>query len=190
MFRRNNMAREKNLKKKTQTVITPRYPKNIERRELLAQAARVVAGTVGGFALISMAKIDTVFGQNEATQKSIRRKVQKTLLKTFKERDVATQVLASQQTVADAKACDCFECSVVCNCPCTCPSETSYTVHTSNLNPAFQENVHAAVDKAVAGYQAKLPAVTGVGLGMMAVGLGVAGAWRALKERAALKDKT
>jgi hypothetical protein len=183
MFRRGEMLKNKIFKKKSQ-MITDEDPKNIERRALLAQASRVIAGTIGSFALISMSKIDSVLGQDKAAKKSIRRKVQKTLLKTFKDRDIVTKVLASQQIMGDVKAT--WECAVLCECPCSCPPETSYSTHTTNQSPVFSQNVGPAIDR---DKPKSVPTVTGVGLGIMAVGLGAAGAWHALKERVAQKDK-
>ncbi|MGA2242547.1 MAG: hypothetical protein ABSH11_11020 [Verrucomicrobiota bacterium] len=161
------------LKKKTQTVITDNGSQDISRRELLIKAGRIVAGTVGGFALISMANINSVFGQDEATRKSIR----KALPKDLKEEDVKT-ILASQQSAANDQACNCYECGFL---PCDCSIHSNDDVKSTNI--------HIAVQKQVDHY-AQIPAVPGMGLGILALGLGLAGAWRILKDRAAEADKT
>lgn len=161
------------LNKKTQTVIADKSSQDISRREVLIKAGRIVAGTVGGFALISLANINSVLGQDVATQKSIK----KTLRENFTNEDVKT-ILASQQP-NDSSSCSCY-----CNCTCGCTVENGAY---ANTGPTASSNPTSNSSNAGT-YNA--PVVPGVGLGLLALGLGMAGAWRILKDRAAQANKS
>lgn len=119
----------------------PGAPDNHEetaRREFLAKAARIVAGTLGGVAFMSLAKIDSVIGWGESaaqtlsTQKSIRRKVERTLTQNHEDKHAASEAAGRSGTSACACSCACSSCACTCvtctcNCSCLCDCRCSCT---------------------------------------------------------------
>jgi hypothetical protein len=174
-------------------VVDPPTDADVDRRKFLLQAARALAGTVGGLALCSLARIDSAAGLEDpqsGTQKSIRRKAERELVKYFRSRSKAREAMstaqAKEQESAQAGNCTCgCGCGCTEKCNCTCPPETFVSTGLSQVNSTYNVTGPGVGNSKAADQDPNLPGVSGPALGAGIAALSAAAAWMLLKRRAA-----
>jgi hypothetical protein len=166
-----------------------------DRRKFLLQAARVLAGTVGGLTLYSLARIDSALGleaNQSGTQKAIRRKAERELVKYFHSRSKAREVLSTARA-KELESTEDHGCTCGCSCGCRAKCQCACSQHPENLavegvglwNTEFTTpGTNDGATKAGAD-DPKLPGLSKPALGAGIAALGAAAAWVILRRRAA-----